>query len=213
MNTLSLYDISGKAGALAHFVHELGDGTTLARLVAQTTDFARGRLLIALPEGSDLNLLGNFAQSNYRFAGRGWPTLANVAKAFIDDPRCAILFQETQASPDYFLRYKSRWIEYWQRILVYGEEVYWHLNGPNTAHEKVLGLIRSVSFNPFSAFFYNAESTYVKQKGVDDELSKIDLSQLQTVVDTICGIAVGVCDEDSFLLWWNDHLPLTLKAT
>jgi hypothetical protein len=83
------------------------------------------------------------------------------------------------------------------------------LRGPNTANEEGLGLIRSVSFNPFSAFFYIAGPTFVKLNGGVDELSKIDCARLQTIVSTIRGTAVGVCDEDAFMLWCNDRAALT----
>jgi len=198
MNTLPLHDITRDRRAIDYFINELKGGTSVAARAKAALDFKQGRFLVALPEGTDSAALQDFAQSGYlRFGYRGMPTLARLAKAFAIEYRGAVLLQDTQASPG------EHWLntyKYRSHVVRFSHEIYWQISNPDMSDEDMVGLLNSASLYPFTAFFYISEGLSGKT-----ELQDADLDR---VVSGISGIAVGAFDEESFLLWWKDRLPL-----
>jgi len=188
----NLHEITGNSATRAHLVRQLEGGTTLTSRIRASTDFARGRLLIALPEGVELTQLSDFESGGwFRYvSGAGQETLARVLKWFLADREHGVLLQDTQA------HVTDGWLqgyEYRHHIVTYNEEIYWRLTDSGTSEDEVLGVIASASVYPSSAFLYVSDL---------ERRTELDDHDLQKVIDTLAGIAVGAFDEDSFLLWW-----------
>ena len=181
---------------------ELSDGTALARLVSQTTDFSRGSFRVAVPKG-----LGESQVLDFRYYihldGDEPTALARLIKAFVSTPNHAVLIQDTQAS------ISDPWLsnfEHRELARAYGTEVYWAVEGAELARvsdEEMLNIVNCGSFWPFSCFFYLRNSRAGEPGPAASELNR--------VVESLVGVAVGAFDDRSFLIWWrDDRVPFPL---
>jgi hypothetical protein len=199
---LKLYNIKDNPRAMQHLINQLEEGTTLAARVRARADLSRGSLLVALPEGTYPSALLNVAEAlNLPSDFSYFPALASVAKAFLEDPKHAVLLQDVDASKNdpWLQTYKWR-----NHAIPYKSELYWQLTGPELSVQEIVGIFDSAGQFPFTAFFYMPGRQGVKF-GLDD-------TDLDEAVSTLVGIVVGAFDEDSFLLWWSDRAPLPLRV-
>lgn len=199
---LKLYDINGNPRAMQHLMNQLEEGTTLAARVRPKTDLSRGTLVVALPEGTYPSPSLNFAEAlNLPSDFSYFPTLASVVKAFLEDAKHAVLLQDLDASKNdpWLQAYKWR-----DRAVTYKSELYWQLTASELSVQEIGEILGSAGLFPFTAFFYMPG-----REGVRLELDDTDLDE---AVSTLAGIVVGAFDEDSFLLWWNDRVPLPVKV-
>ena len=176
---------------------ELSDGTALARLVSQTTDFSRGSFRVAVPKG-----LGESQVLDFRYYihldGDEPTALARLIKAFVSAPDHAVLIQDvyTSASEPWL-----RECEHRELARTYDDEVYWAVEGAELARipdEEMLSIVHLGSFHPFSCFFYLRRP---RSKGTE-----LDRRELDRVVEALVGVAVGAFDDRSFLILWRDDL-------
>jgi hypothetical protein len=189
--------------ARAHLLYQLGDGTTLARLLMARHDLNRGTLLVALPSTIKSDEVENFQWS---LSGvKNAPSielLQSLFTQFLGDSNCELLFQDTMESPSD--PPSTAYPPDRSQKIIYREEVYWKLKGLPVDKEMLYG-----SFNPYSAFFHTSKkSNDAPLNLVDDDLERI---ALETV-----GIAVDAFDADSFLVWWREDLypfPLSVAQT
>ncbi len=199
MQMLPLYNITETTRAYGYLLKQLEMGTTLAARVRVAVDFRLGQMFVALPEGTDLTNLPKYEETGHiHWRERGFDTLAHLMKRFLaTEEAAAVLLQDTLASPteDWLRDYKYR-----DHVTSYLGEVYWHVAGSELEEDDISGLLSSASFHPFSAFFY--------VQGRLGESSVLSDTDLHWIVKTLVGVAVGVFDEESFLLWWSNRLPL-----
>jgi len=196
METLKLYDITNSSPAWEYFRKQLQMGTTLAARITEAVDFSLGKMFAALPEEVDLGDLPRFEETGtMQWRRRGFATLAQLVKRFLAISGAVVLLQDTIASPS------EDWLRDWENrdIVSYNQEVYWRLANPTLDEEDILSLLYSATFHPWSAFFY-----VQGHPGRSSVLSDTDLDE---IVKTLSGVAVGVFDQESFLLWWSDRLP------
>jgi hypothetical protein len=178
--------------------HELSDGTTLARMVLDRTDLKFGSFRIAAPAGMDLSRPVELSWEPAGLKGNEELLFAGVVNSYIRDPRCAVLLQETQFSMSELRRLG---LTHAKSLIRHGDEVYWSVAGSEVAKlsdEGMLELINSASFYPFAAFFY--------VDGIPSTRGALTDDDLEHVVATLCGLAVGAFDQRSFLIWWRDDL-------
>ena len=198
MDILTLYNITFNSAATEYLIMQLGMGTTLSGKVQRTVDFGAGKMFVALPDGTDVQNLPKFEETGrIRWRRRGFATLAFLIRRFLAVSGTRVLLQDTLASPS------EEWLRdytYRDYVVSYNEEVHWRLNDSNLQEDDILGLIYSATFRPFSAFFY-AEREPTRGSDLND-------SHLDQVVKNLCGVAVDVFDEESFLLWWSHRLAL-----
>ncbi len=200
MKILDLYEITSNLGGRDYLFSQLEMGTTLASRIRAAVDFTRGKMVVALPEGADLSNLPKFRETGLiRWRRRGFATLAHLVRGFLVINRATVLVQDTIASPgeDWLRDY-----EYREHVASYNQEVYWRLADTALGEEDILGLLYSATFHPWSGFFY-----VHRQPRQSSELTDIDLDE---IVRTLTGVAVGAFDQESFLLWWSDRIPLPI---
>ncbi len=199
MDTLTLYDVTSNAGAAKYFLMQLEMGTSLSTRIKTVVDFAAGRMFVALPDGTNLSNLPKFEETGpIRWRRRGFATLAHLVKCCLAINGAAVLIQDTidRSTNDEWIRD----YQYRQHVASYNQEVYWQITDPALDEEDILGLIYSATFHPWSGFFY-----VQSEPGKSSELSDVDLNE---IARTLSGVAVGVFDQESFLLWWSNRLPL-----
>ena len=142
-----------------------------------------------MPEGREVTQALDFRFETFSL-GQSATDFARLVRSFIGDPKNAILLQDTQISisdPEF-----SSDLPYPNFAVSYQNEVYWAVSGGEQAQfpdDKMLEVINSASFYPFSAFFYIEEIS--KTKG------KLEDSDLRLIVKHLVGLAVGAFDERS----------------
>ncbi len=188
--------VSNVVAAREYLCRELSDGTTLAHEVLKAIDFDSGTFRVAAPAGWNATSPADF-RYEIHLQGDEQIATARVVKKFLSAGG-NVLLQDTQASPsDQWLRT----FEYRSLVSTYASEIYWTLVGPGLAavpDEEMVSIMHSASFYPFSAFFSTAAKCQNK--------SHLEDQDLDCVVRTLVGIAVGAFDERSFLIWWRDDL-------
>lgn len=111
-----------------HLLYQLGDGTTLARLMVARPDLKRGALFVALPSTINPDDVTNFQWSLSGVQNTpSFELLQSLFAHFLGDNNCELLFQDSMERPSdppstAFPPDRS------QRI-IYREEVYWKLKG------------------------------------------------------------------------------------
>lgn len=177
---------------------ELSVGTTLARKIVKSIDFASGKFRVFTPDGFDINNLVDFRYQTFHLEGDEPIALARAAKHFLRVEGHAILIQDTQAS------ISDPWLESCEHrnlVRTYDSEIYWTLVGQefgDASEKEMMRILNCASFWPFSAFFCAS--------GVERDKPQIDDSDLDCAVESLVGIAVGAFDERSFLVWWRDDI-------
>lgn len=198
--SLKIFDISGNLRAKEYFSRELAAGNSLAKLVRTEVDLSRGRLFVGLPNGVDPATLEDF-ECGLRVGPVTYKEyLARIAAAFITEPGRLVLIQDTLSSGDDLPTSDYRYRAYG---IAYGNEVYWLLTNTEISDDDLLGVICSGSPYPYAVFFCSA--------GTGTEKLKINEVDLNEIVPTVTGIAVGAFDEDSFLLWWSADSPTPFR--
>jgi hypothetical protein len=146
---------------------------------------------MAVPEHADVSAL------DYRW-GRNWSTieaqlaLTEEISRFLDQAQNYVLLQHAQA------RVSDPWLRefpYRHLILICGTEVYFLLSGQRLGKDDLATLVKHSGYYPFSAFF--CEGTSPKFG------SPLDQAAIERIVAGTVGVAVGACDEETFLLWWH----------
>lgn len=196
---MAIQEIRHPSLAQEYMVDELSAGTTLAGLVLKGTDFSRGSFRVAMPTTVRQDKVLDFRQS-LRLDRDEEMTLARIIKYFIRDPKAAVLLQDTQKSiSDPGLAHlKNK-----ELMIPFEAEYYWTIAGRGLSEisdTKMLEIVYSASYYPFSAFFYFDDVTIGRQSLEHDDLTH--------VVTNLVGIAVGAFDDRSFLIWWRDDLCL-----
>lgn len=177
---------------------QLSRGTTLARLVLQAIDFARGRFRIVMPPGTDQSVALDFSSSNINLAGDKPIAFARVIKWFLQDSNCSLLIQDTEASMS------DPWLQEFEHknlAIPYDGELYWKVAGPQLASlsdDEMLDVVNGASFFSFTAFFY--------LRPVPETAIELNYGDLNHVKRNLVGLAIGAFDFESFLLWWRDDL-------
>jgi hypothetical protein len=199
---MAIREIADVVGAEKYMREQLTDGTTLAHLVLNRIDFSRGKFRIAMPDSVDQTPPFDF-KSDRRLDGDEEMAFALVVKSFIADPNCAALMQETQIrKSDPFSGYSWYLAKIFQENLVlsYKDELYLPVAGPEFARisdEEMLGVVRSASAYPFSAFLY---------VGTVPSSKKLTDRDLERILTELVGVTVDAFDGRSFLLWWRDEV-------
>jgi hypothetical protein len=194
---MAIQEIRRSSSAQEYMVDELSAGTTLAKLVLKGIDFTRGRFRVAMPATVEQDRGLDFQQS-LRLDRDEEITLARMIKCFIRDSKAAVLLQDTQKSiSDPGLAHLNNK----ELMIPFEAEFYWTIAGRGLSEipdTKMLEIVYSASYYPFSAFFYFDDVTIGRQSLQPDDLAHI--------VTNLVGIAVGVFDDRSFLIWWRDDL-------
>ncbi|MGB8411765.1 MAG: hypothetical protein WCE23_02960 [Candidatus Binatus sp.] len=199
---MAIREIADVVGAEKYMREQLTDGTTIAHLVLNRIDLSRGKFRIAMPDIVDQNPPFDF-KSDRRLDGDEEMAVARVIKSFISDPNCVVLMQETQIGKSDRFSTESWFLEKaWQENLAlnYKDELYWPVAGPEFARisdEEMLGVVRSASAYPFSAFLY--VGTVPSSKTLTDR-------DLERILTKLVGVTVDAFDGRSFLLWWRDEV-------
>lgn len=190
-------DIAEAKRAEEYVRDELADGTTLAKLVLESIDLARGRFRVAMPHwvvqtGPRFNLKYEL----FRLDGNEETAFGRVVKAFVAEPDSAVILQDTMRSMSDPCMTGAP-----NRALAvsYGQEVYWMIAGAVIARlsdDEIWDLINEASFWPFSAFFFRG--------GVPPGEDGLQDSDLHRIVEQLVGLAVGAFDDRSYLVWWRD---------
>lgn len=194
---MAVQEITHPSLAQKYMVDELSAGTTLAGLVLKGTDFTRGSFRVAMPATVEQDKVLNFRQS-LRLDRDEEMTLARLIKCFIWDPKSAVLLQDTQKSisDPGLANLKNK-----ELMIPFDAEFYWTIADRGLSEipdAKMLEIVYSASYYPFSAFFYFDDVTIGKQSLRQDDLTH--------VVTNLVGVAVGAFDDRSFLIWWRDDL-------
>jgi hypothetical protein len=192
-------------GALKHLLACLAQGTTLARMTAQSVDFSRGRFVVVAPKAALQHHPVDFRSSNQRLNRDEDILFARFVRGYLSDPDCAVLLQDLEARlTDPFMDKIA------QRHLAieYHDELYWRVNSDTLAtksDEDALKILNLASPFPFTAFLY--------VDGLSKEKSKLSDADLLHVVDNLVALVVSVFDFDSYLIWWKDEIrPFPCKT-
>jgi hypothetical protein len=195
--SLKIFDVSHNVRAKEYVLRELAAGNSLSKRVCKEVDLSRGRLFVGLPNGVDLATLDDFDWGGLRVGPYSYKELlARIAITFITDPGRAVFIQDMFSTrtnlldPDYPYRKYS---------ITYKEEVYMLLSSTDIPEDDLMSVMACGSPYPYSVF-YSAAGPWV-------ETLKISDKDLNDIVNTVTGIAVGAFDDDSFLLWWSADSP------
>lgn len=198
-------DVIDKRRASEYVKDQLSQGTTLAKLVAQSIDLSRGRYRVAMPESREQGKEFNLKWETFRLAGDEEDTFARLIKSFICNEECDVILQDTGTSVSY--PYFAK-LPYRNLAMTYAEEVYWNVSDAQLADlsDDAMGnVINHASFWPFSAFFF--------VDGISKGKAELEDTDLQLIVKQLVGVAVGAFDDRSYLVWWRDDLrPFPLVA-
>jgi hypothetical protein len=175
---------------------ELSEGMALAKLVLDEIDFVRGRMFCWTPLATNQEAIENFQWSR-RLSGSEEHEFCRFIQAFIQDPNCSVILQDTE-------NWNFEGDEYEALASKYDEELYWRIEGTELSERDVSNLTgMPILPYPWCGFFHTGASATRKQR-----LTEIDL---QEIVKTLVGVAVSAFDNGSYLLWWSNSRPLPVN--
>jgi len=184
--------------ALSFLKGELSEGMTLAKLALREIDFTRGQMFGWFPLATDQDAIENF-QWSLRLSGDEEQDLCWFVQAFIQDAHCAVILQDTE-------NWNFEGDKYEGLAAKYDNELYWYIVGADLSEEDVMNLTgMPILPYPWCGFFYTGAPESRKQA-----LTRIDL---QEIVKTLVGVAVGAFDHESYVLWWSDRRPLPVNVS
>lgn len=191
---MSMQEISDAAKASSYLAEQLRQGTTLAKLVLERTDFSRGRYLAAIPEGCDQARINfHWSMAGLQDEERGF---AMVVKAFVRSTGGGALVADTENRES---QGSLEGYPYRDRMVTYLDEVYWRIDSMSLPEETIIDLLGApVLPYPLCVFLY-----LPIPGGTKSQLSSGDLTE---IVDGLVTVAVAAFDTDSYLLWWRDDL-------
>jgi hypothetical protein len=195
---VAIQEVRDALQAERYMREELSDGTTLAKYVLKAIDFSAGKFRVAMPETVDQSQPLDYRYESARVGRDDEICFARVMRSFIRDPECAVLMQDTQVSMSSTGFHD---LPHSELIVPYGSEVYWSVSGRELSElpdAEMLEIVWSASFWPFSAFFY--------VDGVSCRDARLGDEDLERIVTTLVGLAVGAFHDHSFLMWWRDDL-------
>jgi|SRR5579863_5404078 len=179
--------------ALSFLKGELSEGMTLAKLVLREIDFTKGQMFAWMPLATDQDAIEGFQWSR-RLSGDEEKDFCRFVKAFIQDMHCALILQDTE-------NWNFEGDKYEGLAAKYDNELYWYIVGADLSEEDVMNLTgMPILPYPWCGFFYTGASTTRKQK--------LTRNDLQEIVNTLVGVAVGAFDNRSYVLWWSNSRPL-----
>lgn len=191
---MSMQAIVDVRKAREYLMEQLAEGTTLARLAFQKTDFFSGSFRAGMPEGVDQSKI------DFRFSMRGLRceelAFARIIKTFIEKLEGAALIADTEPRNS---QGDLEGYPYRDRMVTYGDEVYWRIAGAGLSEDDIVNLLGApILPYPLCVFLHLAKSS-----GNNSDLDDADLEQ---IVAGLIGVAVGAFDTESYLLWWRDDL-------
>jgi hypothetical protein len=195
---MSLQRLKNLNEALSFLKGELSEGMTLAKLVLGEIDFTQGQLFGWMPVATDQDAIENF-QWSPRLSGDEEQDFCRFVQAFIQDAHCAVILQDTE-------NWNFEGDKYEALAAKYDDELYWYIAGADLSEEDVMNLTgMPILPYPWCGFFYIGASATRKPR-----LTEIDL---QEIVKTLVGVAVGAFDHRSYVLWWGDRRPLPVNRS
>lgn len=191
---MSMQEIVDSSKASGYLVGQLAQGTTLARLALQRTDFSYGTYRVGIPDGVDQAGI-DFHRSLSGLRGED-RAFARLIMTFIEKVGGVALVADTETRSS---QGNLEGFPYGDRMATYGDEVYWRIAGASLSEDDILNLLGApILPYPLCVFLYLANSVDTK-----NELKHEDLEQ---IVRRLVGVAVAAFDTDSFLLWWRENL-------
>jgi hypothetical protein len=190
---MSLQRIKNFNEALVFLKGELSEGMALAKLVLGEIDFTQGQMFTWMPSTTDQDAIQSFGGSR-RLAGDEERDFCRFVQAFVQDALCAVILQDTE-------NWNFEGDKYEELAAKYDDELYWYIVGAELSEEDVMNLTgMPILPYPWCGFFYTGASGTRKRR-----LTMIDL---QEIVKTLVGVAVGAFDHQSYVLWWSNNRPL-----
>ena len=190
---MSLQRIKDPEKAVSFLKGELSEGMALAKLVLREIDFSRGRMFGWMPSTTNQDAIEDY-QFSRRLTGKEDREFCRFIQTFIQDPKCAVILQDTEyrdGDGDKYDGFASK----------YDDELYWQIHGADLSEDDVLNLTGKPYLPyPWCGFFYSGALATGKLR-----LPRIDLRE---IVKTLVGVAVGAFDHGSYVLWWSDSRPL-----
>ena len=200
----SFQKLQNRERAKQYILDQLGQGTTLARMVVEGQQFERGNFFVALPETIDPSDLREFRwELSDIEQTTTYDLFENLVSRFASESNGRVLLQDSNST------LSDRWLlgfEFRNHAIAYGDEVYWYLTGPAAKEGEIGSVISAASWWPFCAFFH----TYQGLRETSSILSHQDLEQ---ITKNLVGVAVDAFHATSFVLWWREDLVLLPKAT